>query len=32
MDYDLDEKGFEAELKKQKDRSREATAVSAGTG
>ncbi|HKJ48858.1 MAG TPA: alanine--tRNA ligase, partial [Christiangramia sp.] len=28
--YDLDEKGFEAELKKQKDRSREATAVSAG--
>ena len=29
-DYDLDEKGFEAELKKQKDRSREATAVSAG--
>ncbi|WP_026933477.1 alanine--tRNA ligase [Christiangramia echinicola] len=28
--YELDEKGFEAELKKQKDRSREATAVSAG--
>ncbi|MDR5589427.1 alanine--tRNA ligase [Christiangramia sp. SM2212] len=28
--YDLDEKGFEAELKKQKDRSREATQVSAG--
>ncbi|MBT8319834.1 MAG: alanine--tRNA ligase, partial [Gramella sp.] len=28
--YQLDEKGFEAELKKQKDRSREATAVSAG--
>ncbi|MGA8855436.1 MAG: alanine--tRNA ligase, partial [Christiangramia sp.] len=28
--YKLDDKGFEAELKKQKDRSREATAVSAG--
>ena len=28
--FELDEKGFEAELKKQKDRSREATAVSAG--
>ncbi len=28
--YELDESGFEAELKKQKDRSREATAVSAG--
>jgi len=28
--YELDEKGFEAELKKQKDRSREATQVSAG--
>ena len=28
--YELDEKGFEAELKKQKDRSRAATQVSAG--
>ncbi len=28
--YELDESGFETELKKQKDRSREATAVSAG--
>ena len=28
--YNLDEKGFEEELKKQKNRSREATAVSAG--
>jgi len=29
-EYKLDEKGFETELKKQKDRSREATQVSAG--
>ncbi|SDS14580.1 alanine--tRNA ligase [Gramella sp. MAR_2010_147] len=28
--FDLDQKGFEAELKKQKDRSREATQVNAG--